>query len=154
MPAAISTDIYAGQASPLVRERVEGQKVSGDIRSFLATYTATGAEAASDVLSIVQLPVGAVLLADTLRVSTDGVGGTTATLATIGDSGAAARYSATAVGITSAATFAAVTGVNANAIAPYTVTKDTNVITATLGLASGAFTAGKKVVIRGSYRMP
>lgn len=151
--ATLKTDIRAGQSGN-VRERVEGQKVTGDVKTFFATYTTTGAEAASDELEIVGLPVGAILLVDTLRVSTDGVGGTTATLATLGDKADPDRYSATAVGITNAASFSTVTGVNANAVAPYAVTASTNVVTATLGLASGSFTAGKKVAIRGSFRMP
>jgi hypothetical protein len=152
--AALSTDIYVGQSSVNVKDRVDGNKVTGDMKTFTAIYTATGLEAVGDVLSIVQLPVGAILNADSLRVTTDGVGGTTATLATIGDAGTAARYSATAVALTAAGTNLTVTGVNANALTPYPVTKDTNVIQATLGLAAGAFTAGKKVLIRGNFRMP
>jgi hypothetical protein len=151
--ASLNTDIYAGQIGN-VRDRVEGQKVTGDTKSFTVIYTTTGTEAVGDVLNIVALPIGSILHPEALRVSTDGVGGTTATLATIGDAGSANRYSSTAVGITSAGTAVTVTPQNAVSITPYAVTKDTNVVQATLGLASGAFTAGKKVLIRGAFRMP
>lgn len=153
MPS-FNTDIYAGQVSINVKDRVEGQRVTGDMRSFIATYTTTGAEVAADIINIVQLPVGAVLNADSLRVSTDGVGGTGCTFSKLGDAGDDDRYSATAVALTAAGTNLAVTGVNANAIAPFAVTKDTNVVQGTIALSSGSVTAGKKVVVRGNFRMP
>jgi hypothetical protein len=153
MPS-FNTDIYTGQASLNVKDRVDGTKVTGDRRQFQAIYTTTGTEAAADTINIVQLPIGATLLVETLRITSEGIGGTGATIATIGDSTSAGRYSATAVALTAAGTLLSVTGVNANEIAPYAVTSATNVITGTLALSSGSITAAKKVVIRGQYLMP
>lgn len=152
--ANFSSDTYTKQTSLLVRDRQDGNNVSGRIVAFKAKFTTTAAWAAADVLDIVQLPVGATLLVQSLRVSTDGVGGTGCTIAKIGDALDDDRYSATAVALTAAGTHLAVTGVNANAIAPYEVLSTSNVVKGVLALSSGSVTADKVVYITGSYLLP
>jgi hypothetical protein len=117
-----------------------------------ATYTTTGAEAAADVLEIGDLPAGAQLIPGLSRVVSEGVGGTTATIAKLGDASDDDRYSATAIALTNAG-IVTVTPTNAIALTPYTITADTRRIKGVLGLAAGPVTAGKKVRIELIYKM-
>jgi len=151
--ATVKTDTYTSQSAASVRNSlIPGKTITGEVLYATATYTATGSEAADDVVQVVQLPVGAQVIPDLCKLTTDGVGGTTATVAKLGDASDDDRYSATAIGITSAATNTAFTATNAIALTPFTITEATKVVTATLGLASGSFTAGKKVRFRIAYR--
>lgn len=151
--ATTNTDVYAGQISGLHAGLPTGTQTGAQPSYLTATYTTLGTEAAADTINVGNLPIGARLLAAKSRVSSGAVGGTTATIATLGDSASASRYSATAVGITSAGS-AAFTPVAANEIALYVTTPTTNTIIATLGLASGSFTAGVKVVFVLEYLLP
>lgn len=116
-------------------------------------YTCTGAEAAGDVIQLVGLPIGSKVVADNIKVITDGVGGTTSTVASIGDAGSASRYSATAVAIVSAG-INAVTAVNGIVLTPYAIAAGNEIVTATLGLASGSYTALKLIKFRIPYILP
>lgn len=142
--AVLSTDTNTQQSSDRIRSRADGSRVNGTLRMARATYVATGNEAAGDVINIVQLPVGAMIVASKCRVSSDGVGGTGAAVASIGDAGNASRYSATSITVSSAAT-SLVTPQNAIAVVPYAISAGNETVTATLALTSGSLTAGKLI---------
>lgn len=152
--AILNSDISVRQNSGLLKDRVvNNQNINGDLRFLTATYTTTGAELANDVINIAAIPVGARVVADFCRVSTDGVGGTGAAIAKLGDAASDNRYSATSIAIVSAGT-TLVTPVAAFAVAPTPVTAGNEVIKATVALSSGSFTAGKKITFRLAYLLP
>ena len=150
--ATRNTDIANGQASRNVRDRVNSKLSLGQPGVVLATYTTTGAEAAGDLVKIATLPAGARPLVDRWRVSAEAVGGTTATVATLGIETDDDAFSATAVGITSAVN-SAVTPI-AGYGAEFTALAANTVVYAKLGLSSGSYTAGKKVGFRLEYLLP
>jgi hypothetical protein len=131
--------------------RASAASVTAMVMFMHATYTCDGTELANDLINIGILPEGAIAIPDLFRVSTDGVGGTGATVATIGDPLDDDRYSATAVPISGVASVG-VTQTNAVAVTPVAVPLGGEVIQAKLGLASGAFTVGKKISFRIAYR--
>lgn len=153
--ATFKTDVAAGQQSLSTRDRVQGKKVTGQpcIVDALYTVATPSIEQANDLVDIAELPVGAQLIPDLCRVSTDGVGGTTSTIATLGDALDDDRYSASAIAIVSAAS-STVTPTNAIMSSPWTITDATKVIKAKLGLASGNYTAGKIIRFRLAFIMP
>lgn len=151
--ATLKTDVYLGQSSGNVGSRVTGNKVTGEVRYLTGLYTATGAEAAGDVVQIGQLPVGAIVLPRQSTVSSDGVGGTSATVTKLGDASTDNRYSATSIAITSAIS-SAVTPVAGIEASQYQVDSTTCVLQATLGLGSGSYTAGKKILFIIAFLMP
>ncbi len=134
------------------KTRPTGFETGAGLLCLTATYTTTGAEAAGDVLEIGDLPVGAQLLPSLSRVVSEGVGGTTATIAKLGDAKDDDRYSTTAIGLT-ATGIVAVTPTNAAALEPFTITHETRRVAGVLGLASGSFSAGKKVRFELVYKM-
>lgn len=150
--ATRNTDIAAGQASRNVRDRVNGKLSLGQPGVVLATYTTTGAEAAGDLVKIATLPKGARPLVDRWRVSAEAVGGTSATVATLGTEADDDAFSASAVTISSAV-HAAVTPIAAFG-AEYTALAADTAVYAKLGLASGSYTAGRKVGFRLEYLLP
>lgn len=147
------TALAAKQDSNNPRTRANGFETSAGLQVLTATYTTVGTEAADDVISIADLPVGAVLIPSLSRVISEGIGGTGATAATIGDASDVDRYSATAVALT-AAGIVAVTPTAAIALTPHVITEATKRITATLALASGSITAAKKIRFELVYKMP
>lgn len=155
--ATFTTNLTSTTVTTAPASRPNGEIVTGHHLFAEATYICVGTEVATDIIDIVKLPIGAVVQAARCRVSSEACGGTTGTIASIGDGITAARYSATAIGITSAAS-ALVTPVIANEVAKYATvratatTVETQTIKATIGLASGSFTAGKKVVFEIAYR--
>ncbi len=153
MAATLQTALAKNQDSTAAKSRPNGFETGAGLQCLTATYTTTGNEADGDVLEIGDLPVGAQLLPSLSRVVSEGVGGTTATIAKLGDADNDDRYSATAIALTSAG-IVAVTATNAIALEPFTVTPDTQRIKGVLGLASGSFTASKKVRVELIYKMP
>ena len=138
--ATRNTDVADAQAS---RKLANGNLVSGKDGHLLATYTTTGAEAAGDLVKIGTLPKGVRPFFELMRVSAEAVGGTTATVATIGTLADDDAYSATAIGITTAIN-SAVTPIAGLSAAAVPLAAETTIY-AKLGLASGSYTSGKKV---------
>lgn len=150
--AILKTDIAKKLDSTSPKARPLGRDTGAGLLRLTATYTATGAEATDDVIEIGEIPVGAELVPNLCTVVSEGLGGTTGTLAKIGDSAVDNRYSTTAIAVT-AAGVVSVTPTNAVALLPYRATAETNRITATVGLASGNFAAGKRVRFQLVYTM-
>jgi len=153
--ATLYTDIAAAQQDYRgLSKRPDGSKVTGKYGVLEAVYTTTGAEAAADIIDIGDIPVGAVVIPEESRIASEACGGTGFTAATIGDSAASARYSATAVSLVTAAS-AALTPALATGVTLRTpVTESTKTIKATLALSSGSVTAAKKVVFTIVFRHP
>jgi hypothetical protein len=151
--ATFNTAEYTKQADGLLSNRVAGQIASGDIRIAEAVYTTAGTEAASDLVNVITLPIGAVVLPENCRYAYEASGGTGTAISTLGDAGDDDRYSATSVTITSAGT-TAVTAVTDRVLTRYAVTASTNTVIAKLGLSSGSVTAGKKIKFVIAYRLP
>ena len=158
--ALLKTNQATAQQSGLVASSIDGNDVTGRLAYAFPVYTTTGAEAAADILDIVELPVGATFLPSLSRVSSEACGGTGFAIASLGDGvsgGAAAvtaaRYSSTAISLVTAAS-SAVTPAVAQAAVPTAVTEATNCIKGTIALSSGSVTAGKKVQFIIAYRMP
>ena len=150
--ATLNTEVSTAQISGLLKDRtVNSQGTTGRVMHLTALYTTTAAEVTADVINIAALPIGAVLLADLCRVSTDGTGGTTPLITQIGDAASAARYSATT--ITLAAGSLAVTPVTANMVTPYSIASGNEIIKATITF-TGTLTAGKLIRFRLAYLMP
>ncbi len=143
--ATYNTDLATAQVSGLLKDRIrEGAREIGSKKVAWAVYTTTGSEANGDVIQLTKLPIGAYVL-PIIRITNDACGGTGAAIASIGDSGNAARYSATSAAIVTAAS-TATTPVAATFFGtPYKVTAATQFITATLALTSGNITAGKTI---------
>lgn len=115
-------------------------------------YTMTGAEAAGDVINIMNLPVGAQVKPELCRVINEAVGGTGTALSKIGDVGDDDRYSATSISLTSAAS-TGVTPVGALTNA-YVIQAGNETLKATVALSSGNTTAGKIVIFQIAYLLP
>lgn len=142
-----------GQASRNPKDRVEGQRVSGDHFIMEPKYTATGLEVTADVLQIAQIPVGALLLTEKCWFFTDGVGGTAIVFTSIGDALDAARYATSDIALTAASTVPIpIVTLPALLLARYPVLATSNIITAT---TAGTFpmTAGKIIVCHLEYRI-
>lgn len=152
MATLLGTDTYAGQVSALQGAKPDGQKTRGDISSFEGQYTFLGTENSGDVLPIINLPAGAILHPDSIRVISEGIGGTGVVFNKIGDAGDDDRYSATNVALT-AAGIVTVTPTNAIMLNPYVIEEANRTILAALSGTLPA-TAGKKITFRGIYRMP
>ncbi|MEO6054819.1 MAG: hypothetical protein ABIP97_12480, partial [Chthoniobacterales bacterium] len=145
-------DVAKDQESGLVRNRVESLRIGAQPLIATTTYTAINTEAAADTIEICRLPAGAQLLVSKWKVSTDGVGGTGAAVASLGTTGAASAYSSTSIAIVSVGDNA-VTATNAEAVTNTVLAVETPIL-ATLALSSGAFTAGKKITFRIEYLIP
>lgn len=152
--ATLKTDIRTAQTTGNPKDRVEGQKVSGDIRYCEAVYTTTGAEAAGDIIEIVTLTAGAIILPEKCSVACEASGGTGTAISKIGDASDDDRYSATSIALTSAAIIAVTPALATSVTLRTPLTADTNTLKATVALTSGSVTAGKKVVFLIAYRMP
>jgi len=151
--ALLSTDVMVGQASRNVKDRPEGQKVSGDIRMIEATYTTTATEVTADVMQVAQIPVGAILLPEKCWVWSEGVGGTAVIYTSMGDALDAARYATGDLALTAAsAATLPVVPLAAIILARYVALSTSNIITFT---TAGTFplTAAKKIVHHLEYRM-
>ena len=158
--ATTSTDTYTNQVSTIHGALPTGKQIGAEPRYLTATYVTTGAETTGDVINIGQLPIGARLLVPKSRVSTPGVGGSTATIATLGDAGSANRYSASALAVSGStplsAAFAPVPGIEiptTGQTMPYVTTATTNTIQCTLG-GGTTFGAGVKLTFLLEYLLP
>ena len=100
--ALLSTTVYALQSSLNAKDRVEGQRVSGDIRMFETDYTTTGLEVTADVMQVAQLPIGSILLPEKCWVWSEGIGGTAIIYTSMGDAVDAARYATGDLALTAA----------------------------------------------------
>jgi hypothetical protein len=117
--ANVFTDVAADQNSGLVRDRVDGSKVTGNLCLARAQFTTTALTDTGDVIHIVELPKGAVVIPSLCRIEAEDWG--TDVSLTIGDtsgSSDADRYS-TAVSVATAGTKLFVSGVAG--LAPYTL---------------------------------
>lgn len=143
--ANFNADIATQQASIDGATRVDGSLYTGKRLVMRATYVFVGTEAANDTLTFGALPNGARLTA--AKLFTEGVGGTTGTIATLGTLASASLYSSTAAAITAAGvvSFTLVAG-----LAPAAADGSTAIV-GTLGLASGAFTAAKTLQVDFEY---
>jgi len=152
--ATLYTDVATKQDSPLPANRVAGNKITGENRYIEAVYTTTGAEAASDIIDVTDIPIGAVVIPELSRVACEASGGTGTAISKIGDASDDDRYSATSIALTSAATTAVTPAVATSVTLRTPVTSTTKRIKATVALSSGSVTAGKKVVFTIAYRLP
>ena len=155
--ATFYTDIAPENLTLNVRNRTEGDLVTGNVVYAQATYTATATEAASgDNINVAVLPVGAIPLPELWRVNNEAsMGGSVIAIPTIGDAVDADRYSATSISINSStAGSAAVTpNIGVSVLPRYTVTEDTRTVVAAI-TRTNALTAGKKLSFLLAYRMP
>lgn len=151
--ATVKTDVATAQSSQSVRDRVDGNSVTGGIRFAEAVLT-VGTLAAADIIEIVTLPIGAIVLPERSWVATDGVGGTSAVISKIGDASDDDRYSATSIAITSGGITAVTAANTTSGIVRTPVTSATNTIKATFGLGSGTVTAGQKIRFSIAYILP
>ncbi len=146
--ATLLTDIATKQASVLVRQRVEGSKVSGLLRFAYARYTTTAAEVTADTINVVSLPIGARVIPHLCRVTSDGTGGTGA-ITKIGDAGDDDRYTATSIAVASAIN-SAVTPAALVGATSYEIASGNETVVATLTLAT-TLTAAKVIDFHIAY---
>jgi hypothetical protein len=155
--ATFYTDIAPENLTLNVRNRTDGDLVTGNVVYAQATYTATGTEAASgDSINVAVLPVGAIPLPELWRVNNEAsMGGSVIAIPTIGDDGDADRYSATSISINSstAGTAAVTPNIGFSVLPRYTVTEATRTVVAAI-TRTNALTAGKKISFLLAYRMP
>jgi len=147
--ADINTALRAIQIAPTLGSRLKGRELTAAIMVAMVTHTVTAAEAAADVLNIIDLPVGCQLLTDQVKISNDAAGGTAAVISKLGDATDDDRYSATNVALT-AAGIVTVTPTNAIMVTPYRIELANVTLKATL---AGTFpmTAGKKITFQIPY---
>lgn len=155
--ATFYTDIAPENLTLNVRNRTEGDLVTGNVVYAQATYTATGTEAASgDNINVAVLPVGAIPLPELWRVNNEAsMGGSVIAIPTIGDAGDADRYSATSISINSstAGSQAVTPNIGVSVLPRYVVTEATQTVVAAI-TRTNALTAGKKISFLLAYRMP
>jgi carbohydrate-binding DOMON domain-containing protein len=156
MPA-FYTDIAPVDLTLNVRNRIDGDLVTGNVVYAQATYTATGTEAATgDTIEVAVLPVGAIPLPELWRVNNEAsMGGSVLALPTIGDASDVDRYSATSISINSStAGSTAVTPAVATSVLPrFVITEATQRVVAAF-TRTNAMTAGKKISFLLAFRMP
>jgi hypothetical protein len=155
--ATFYTDIAPENLTLNVKNRTDGDLVTGNVVYAQATYTCTGTEAASgDNINVAVLPVGAIPLPELWRVNNEAsLGGSVVAIPTIGDAGDADRYSATSISLNSStAGSAAVTpNIGVSVLPRYVVTEATRTVVAAI-TRTNAVTAGKKISFLLAYRMP
>jgi hypothetical protein len=153
--AAYTSALFDLEDAGLLRTRATTTaNVGRAIQYKEALVTTTAAWAADELISVCKLPIGAQVLPSLCRIGCEASGGTGATIATLGDAGDDDRYSATAVVTTAEASLPFVERV-ANAHTPFIIDTAANqTIKAKIGLSSGAFTAGKKILFKIAYILP
>jgi hypothetical protein len=151
MPTFNSTT-YGNQIGGQARNRVDASIGCGELRYVEVEYKFLATEAAGDILKLYQMPPGVVIYAEDIKVSSEGIGGTTVTFTALGDQAVANRYSTTAIALT-AAGYVSVTPVVATTLPRVVIVAGTNdVIQGTLGGTLPA-TANKRIWIRIPYRL-
>lgn len=155
--ATLNTDVATAQASPNVKDRVDGNSVTGQIRYAEAVFTTPAAPstllASGDVINIVTLPVGAIVLPERSWVANEALAGTSTVISKIGDSADDDRYSATSISLVSAGSVAVTAAAATSVVVRTPVTKDTNTLKATVTF-TGAVTTGVKVRFSIAYILP
>jgi hypothetical protein len=155
--ATFYTDIAPSDLTLNVKNRTDGDLVTGNVVYAQATYTATGTEAATgDNINVAVLPVGAIPLPELWRVNNEAsLGGSVVAIPTIGDAGDADRYSATSISLNSStAGSAAVTpNIGVSVLPRYVVTEATRTVVAAI-TRTNAVTAGKKISFLLAFRTP
>ena len=147
-----NSEYYANQIGGQVRYRAASNVANGDLREATLEYKFIGTEASGDILKFGRLDPGVTVQSDSMKLLSEGIGGTTVTLTAIGDQQTANRYTTTAVAAT-AAGFVAITPAVATTIPEVTITQGTNdVIQGTLGGTLPA-TANKRIWLRVRYRL-
>ena len=155
--ATFNTDVAAGQLAVTTfsaRDRVEGQRVTGDVRILEAIYTTTATEASTDLVRFGILPIGAILFTENCWIFSEGTGGTTAAFTSVGDEADSARYATADLALTAASS----APIKLTPLTAVLLTRPviTSAMVAIVGVLSGTFpmTINKKVVIHLEYRMP
>ncbi len=154
--ATIYTDIAPSDLTLNVKNRIDGDLVTGNVVYAQATYTCSGSETTDDNINVAVLPVGAIPLPELWRVNNEAsMGGGTLAIAKIGDAADDNRYSATSISINSStAGTQAVTPAIATSVLPrYVITADTQTVVANFTRVTAA-TAGKKISFLLAFRMP
>lgn len=148
-----NSDTAALQASPLVRNRVDGDIVMGKIRIARGLVSTTDIAAAGDIWNIVQLPKGSVVIPSLSRVECEALG--TGVSVKIGDNDGAGdddRYSA-AFTLATAGTKTLTSGVSG--LTPYATTSDQTWIQATVvDGGSISITTNKHAIFLIAYLLP
>jgi hypothetical protein len=147
--ATFNTAERAIQIAPNLGVRLAGRKLSSMLLYATITHTVTATEAATDVINIVDLPVGSYLVPDLMRVANNGAGGTSVVISKLGDASDDDRYSATSIALTAAGNIA-VTPTNAIAVTPFAITETTQTIKAVLA-GTLPMTVGKKITFKVPY---
>ena len=147
-----NSEYYANQIGGQARYRAASNVANGDLREATLEYKFGGTEASGDILKFGRLDPGVTVQSDSMKLLSEGIGGTTVTLTAIGDQQTANRYTTTAVAAT-AAGFVAITPAVATTIPEVTITQGVNdVIQGTLGGTLPA-TVGKRIWLRVRYRL-
>jgi hypothetical protein len=139
----------AVQIAPNLGSRLSAKLLSPMLLWATVTRTVDATEAAADVINIIDLPAGAELVPDLMKVANDGAGGTSVVISKIGDAEDDDRYSATNIALTAAGNVS-VTPTNAIVVTPFKITETTKTIKATLA-GTLPMTAGKKIVFKVPY---
>lgn len=150
--AVFKTDLMEAQENGLLKDRMPASKGPGELRTIEATYTTTGTEANDDI-EICKLPVGAVVLAEEIKVvNAPALGGTTLQLQGIrtGD----IIFSDTPFTLHSSnGAIQSPTPENANLLNREAISEGNDIVKVTTDF-SAAPTAGKKVKFILVYRLP
>jgi hypothetical protein len=156
MPA-FYTDIAPENLTLNVRNRVDGDLVTGNVVYAQATYTATGTEAATgDTIEVAVLPVGAIPLPELWRVNNEAaMGGSVLAIPTIGDAADVDRYSATSISInsSSAGSQAVTPAIGTSVLPRFVITEATQRVVAAF-TRTNAMTAGKRISFLLAFRLP
>lgn len=150
--ATYKTDVQTGQTG-FARDRIEGQRVTGEFEFAEVLWTLPAGVLTNDIIELVTLPVGAVVYPEYSRTISNGTGGTSTSIAKIGDYGDDDRYSVSVQAVNTAANAFWIPAPLTSVFPRYVVTKDTAVVTATI-THGGAPTAGQKLQFIICFRMP
>lgn len=149
MPNFKSDLITANDQIAVSNKMVNGDRTGGLLLGFKALYTLVGTEAANDTIQVIDLPAGATLDPENLKV-TCADPGTTLTM-DIGDSANPDRY-ADGITLSNGGQIAATSGTMPEAVAtPYVTTAKSRVYATVASAAT--LTAGVVLVFSGTYRI-
>lgn len=153
------SDVAVNQTTPSLRNRNDPAGEGSLLLEAEVIYTMLGTEAATDIINLVKLPVGAIIVPHLCRLSGNGIAAT-ATVS-VGDSDttvtSAVRYTA-AIAATSASLDVGFTAGAAAALTPYTLAGDSTLgggeswVQATFATLSSPV-AGKTLMFRLVYKI-
>jgi hypothetical protein len=152
MATQLYTDVAgtSGQSGVQLSDRQDSEVVCGVVLIATATYTFTGAEVATNVINIVELPAGAVVIPHLSRVTGSASIASTLTIS-IGNADGTPVATKFSSALSMQNSFDAVLTGGTASLTPYTLTAQ-SFITATLTTAS-TITAGKVLVFRIAYKV-